>query len=273
MKVSSCCRKALAWTAAGILLAALLAPLVPLGLWSASQRWLFPAVLPQEWGSRAWDYLLSPSAQLGRALATSAFTGCAVTLLSLLVGIPAGRALGLYPFRGKSLVQFLILAPAIVPGFAAAMGVHVVFIRYGLADTVAGVVLVQLIPVLPYVVLILSGVFANYKVEAEDEARTLGARPWQVLFYVTLPAVRPGVMAAGLFAFMISWGQYLLTLLIGGGRVLTLPVLLLNFVNSGDYALASALSLVLILPAGVILWLTSRSLTGQSAALGGFGRL
>jgi putative spermidine/putrescine transport system permease protein len=181
--------------------------------------------------------------------------------------------LGLYRFRGKTLVQFLILAPAIVPGFAAAMGIHVLFIRYGLADTLAGVALVQLIPVMPYVVLILAGVFANYPVEAEEAARTLGARPWQVLLYVMLPSIRSGVIAAGLFAFMISWGQYLLTLLIGGGQVLTLPILLLNFVNSGDYPLASALSLVLILPAGIILWLTSRFLMGQSTALGGLGRL
>jgi putative spermidine/putrescine transport system permease protein len=258
---------------AALMIVALLAPLVPLVLWSFSQRWLFPAVLPQDWGLRAWRYLLSPAAQLGKAAATSLLIGCSVTLISLLVGLPAGRALGMYRFRGKTLVQFLILAPAIVPGFAAAMGIHGLFIRYGLADTLAGVVLVQLLPVLPYVVLILSGVFAGFDATIEQEARTLGAKPWQVLLYVTLPSVRPGVIAAGLFAFMISWGQYLLTLLIGGGQVLTLPVLLVNFVNSGDYALSAALSLALILPAGVILWLTSRSLAGQSAALGGLGRL
>jgi putative spermidine/putrescine transport system permease protein len=255
------------------LLVGLLAPFVPLVLWSISQRWLFPAVLPQEFGLRAWRYLLSPGAQLWKATASSLLIGGAVSLLSLLVGLPAGRTLGLRSFRGKTLVQFLILAPAIVPGFAAAMGVQVLFIQWGLAGTLGGVVLVHMIPVMPYVVLILSGVFANYRVEAEEEARTLGARPWQVLCYVTLPSIRLGLIAAGLFAFMISWGQYLPTLLIGGGQVLTLPILLLNFVNSGDYALASALSLVLVFPAGIILWFTSRVLTRQSAALGGFGRL
>jgi putative spermidine/putrescine transport system permease protein len=196
-----------------------------------------------------------------------------VTLLSLLVGLPAGRALGLYRFRGKSIVQFIILAPAIVPGFAAAMGIHLVFIRYGLTDTLPGVVLVHLIPVLPYVVLVLSGVFANFEVEAEEAARTLGANRWQVFRYVTLPAITPGVVAAALFAFMISWGQYLLTLPIGGGRVLTLPLLLLNFANSGDYAVTSALALVFIFPAAVILWAASRYLGGGTAALGGLGRL
>jgi putative spermidine/putrescine transport system permease protein len=273
MKLSKRTMQIVYWLAAALLLAALLAPFAPLALWSFSQRWLFPSLLPSEWGLRAWRYLLSPGAQLGRAVTTSLGIGAAVSFLGLLAGIPAGRVLGLYNFRGKRLVQFLILAPAVVPGFAAAMGIHVTFIRYGLADTLIGVVLVQLIPVLPYTVLILSGIFSSYNLEAEEGARTLGANPWQVFRYVTLPSILPGVIAAGLFAFMISWGQYLLTLLIGGGRVLTLPILLLNFANSGDYHLASALSLILILPAALILWLTSRFLTRQSTAFGGLGRL
>lgn len=273
MKISKKTRHFITWTGVLLMFSALLAPFLPLFLWSVSQRWLFPALLPEEWGLRAWKYLLSPGAQLGRAMGTSLIISISVAFLSLIAGLPAARVLGLYHFRGKTAVQYLIIAPAIVPSFAAAMGIHILFIRYGLADTLVGVVLVHLIPVLPYVVLVLAGVFANYRLEAEEAARTLGARRWQVFRYVTLPSVLPGIIAAGLFAFTISWSQYLLTLLIGGGRVITLPVLLLNFVNSGDYMIASALSLVLILPAGVIIWFVSRFLSGQGTALGGFGRL
>lgn len=256
-----------------LVLAALLLPFLPQVIWSFSHCWLFPSLLPTEWGLRGWSYVFSPGARLGRAIITSLTISATVSLLSILVGLPAGRALGLYRFRGKTLVQFLILSPAIVPAFAAAMGIHIQFIRYGLADTFFGVVLVQLIPTLPYVVLILGGVFSSYRIEVEEEARTLGANQLKVLWYVTLPSILPGVIVAGLFAFMISWGQYLLTLLIGGGQVLTLPILLLNFVNSGDYTLASVLSLILIIPSGTILWYTSRYLTREGTALGGFGKL
>ncbi|MEI2691740.1 MAG: ABC transporter permease subunit [Anaerolineae bacterium] len=67
----------------------------------------------------------------------------------------------------------------------------------------------------------------------------LGAGPWRIFWHVTLPAIFPGVVVAALFAFLISWSQYLLTLLIGGGSVITLPVLLLAFANSGDYAITA----------------------------------
>ena len=265
-------RKTFLFILYGFMILLLLLPLLPQVIWSFSQRWLFPALLPEEWGVRSWRYLFSPGAQLGRAILTSLGIGFSATFLSVLIGLPAGRALGLYKFKGKTLVKFIILSPVIVPGFAAAMGIHQVFIRYGLADTFIGVVLVHLIPVMPYVVLVFSGVFANYNPEIEEAARTLGAKSWQIFRYVTLPALFPSIIVAALYAFIISWSQYLLTLLIGGGQVLTLPLLLLNFVNSGDYALASALSLVFILPVLGILWFTSRFLTDKNLTLGG-GRL
>ena len=265
------------WTerlALGGLLLLLVLPLVPLVLWSVGFRWFFPELLPGEWSLRAWAYLASPSSRVGQALFNSLIVGLGATLLSLAIALPAGRALGLYSFRGKRLVEFLLLAPTIVPLLAVAMGIHIAFIRYGLADTRLGVALVHLVPTLPYAVLILASVFAGYDVAYEAQARTLGASPWQVLRHVMWPAIRPGLAVAALFAFLISWSQYLLTLLIGGGQVMTLPVLLVAFATSGDNALTAALSLVLVAPALLFLLLASRSLSsGQETALGGLGRI
>lgn len=251
------------------LTAVLLLPLLPLTIWAFSRRWLFPAVLPTEWGLRAWRYLLDPNTRVLAAFANSLTVALAVTVLSIIIAIPAARVLGLKRFRGKTLVEFLILAPTVVPAFAAAMGIQVLFIRYGLADTLLGVILAHLIPTLPYAVLILAGIFANYDVDYEGQARVLGAGAWAIFWRVTLPAIWPGVVVAALFAFLISWSQYLLTLLIGGGQVITLPVLLLAFANSGDYAVTAALSLVFMAPAVLALLFSARHLTGGQAALRG----
>lgn len=252
---------------------ALLLPFAPLLIWSFSRRWYFPALLPTEWSLRAWEYVLLPGSRVGPALGQSVVIALAVTGLAALLGIPAGRALGLHQFRGKRLVEFLILAPTIVPTLAAAMGIHVAFIRYGLADSPGGVILVHLIPVLPYMTLIMSSVFANYNPDYEAQARTLGAKPRQVWRHITLPAILPGVVVGSLFAFVISWSQYVLTLLIGGGQVITLPLLLFAFANSGDNPITAALSLVFIAPALLFALLAARLLTGKNAALGGFGKM
>ncbi len=244
-----------------------LAPFIPILIWSFARRWYFPAVLPTEWSIRGWAYAFSSASRLPQALWQSLLISGVTSLLSILIGLPAGRALGLHKFRGKTLVEFLMLAPTIVPAFAVAMGIHVVFIRLGLADTMIGVILVHLVPTLPYVTLVLAGMFANYDVNYEAQARSLGATPLQTIWYVLLPSIYPGLIVAGMFAFIISWSQYILTLLIGGGRVLTLPLLLFSFASSGDNNVTAALSIIFIAPAIVLLIISARYLTGRNVSL------
>ncbi len=250
---------------------AIIVPMLPLITWSFSFRWYFPDLIPTSLSMRAWKYVFSRASKAPQAAIQGVQISLVATLLSLVTGVPAGRALGLHKFRGKKLVQFLILAPTIIPPLSVVMGIHVAFIRYGLAAKMLGVMLVHLIPTTPYVVMVMSSVFANYDPEYEEQARTLGAGLLRTFIHVTLPAIFPGIIVGGMFAFIISWGQYVLTLLIGGGRVITLPVLLFCFAGSGDNAVTAALCVLFVAPAILILIFSSKYLTGESAALGGFG--
>ena len=256
-----------------LIVVGVLAPLVPILIWSVAFQWLWPALLPTTWGLHGWQELTDPMSQVGPSLINSVVVAVAVTIISLAVSIPAGRAMGMHAFRGKRVVQFFLLMPIIVPGIAAVMGIDVAFIHYGLADTVLGVVLVHLVPVVPYTVLVLGSVFANYDVALEQTARTLGASPVKVWWYVTLRSITPALVVAGLFAFLISWGQYVLTLVIGGGNVETLPVLLFSTASGGDYPLTAALAIILFAPTLILLLTTTKYLSGESAAVGGFGNL
>lgn len=254
------------------LLVGLLVPFVPLLVWAVSRRWRYPALVPTEFSARALTFLVSDRSGVVEGFRNSAIIALTVAVLAGLVGLSAGRALGLYRFRGKRVVQFLVLAPVIVPPLAITLGVHVVFIRVGLANTIPGVVLVHLIPTIPYVTLVMASVYANYDPAYEEQARVLGAGPVATFRHVTLPQVFPGLAVAGLFAFLISWSEYILTLLVGGGRVQTLPLLLFSFLQGTDTSVAAALSLVFIVPAIVLLLLTTRYLAG-GASIAGFGKV
>lgn len=249
----------------------LLLPFVPLIFWSLSHRWFFPTIIPDEFSDRAWSYIFSERSGVIEGLFNSLTIALLVAVVAAAIGLSGGRALGLYRFRGKRFVELLLLAPVIVPAIAVSMGIQVMFIRYGLADTIPGVVLVHLIPTIPYVVLVMGAVFSNYDTSYEEQARVLGANPFRVFLHVTFPAVLPGLIVAAFFAFLISWSEYLMTLIIGGGLVVTLPLLLFDFVGS-DPAIAAALSLFFIAPAIVLMILTSRYLSGDDAAVGGIGR-
>jgi putative spermidine/putrescine transport system permease protein len=252
---------------AGSIVGAVLLPFVPLVLWSFSGRWFYPDLLPSQWGLRAWAYVTGTAGpQVGEALVQSLLVASASALASVAAGLPAGRALGLYRFRGKDALSVALMLPVIVPPLSVAMGLHLWFLRLGLAETFAGVVLVHLSFCLPYAVFVLWGVFSNYNPEFEDQARSLGASRREVLLRVTLPMVLPGVIVAGLFAFLLSWSQYLSTLIIGGGRISTLPLLLFALMGSGDRPVAAAVSLVFVLPSLAALVVSARHLGGRSMA-------
>lgn len=253
---------------AGLALAGfLILPLVPLALWSVAQGWRFPALLPQAWSGRAWAHALDPGSGVLDSLAVTTLIALATTLIAALIGVLAGRALGLYRFRGKGIVTLLLLAPAVLPSIAVVFGLHGLFLRLGLTGTVAGVILAHLIPVLPYMTLVMAAVFSRLDPDLEAQARTLGATPFQTFRAVTLPAILPGLLTASLFAFLVTWSQYLLTLAIGGGRVQTLPLLLFSFTSAGRNDLAGAIALLYILPGVLVLILTARQVTGRGAAL------
>jgi len=245
-------------------------PMIPLVVWSFSHGWQFPDLLPAQWSVRGWAYLTKPYSRVVPGLVNSILIATTVTLVAFPIAIPAARALGLHQFRGKRLVEFLILAPLIVPELPVAVGIHVLFIKLALAGTLLGVLLIHLVLVVPYIVIVLAGVFANYDPEPEQSARTLGASPLKTFFYVTLPAIMPGMVVGGLFAFIRSWRTYIFTLVIGGGVVETLPLLVFSFIGTGDNQISAALALLFIAPAVVMMLFTARYLAGNRAA-GGFG--
>ncbi len=88
-----------------------LSPVIPLLAWSFSHGWFFPEILPMELSGRAWTYIGSPLSKVANALINSLVIGVVVTITAAVIVLPAGRALGLSRFRGKTLVESRIHVP------------------------------------------------------------------------------------------------------------------------------------------------------------------
>lgn len=264
--LSAACRPSF-YVLRSTLYALLVGPLISLALYALSTRWFYPQLLPAEWTAEPLLRQLG-SRQTQEALGNSLLTAGAVTALALLLSLPAARVLGLRRFRGRSLVLLVLFLPNVLPPLAIGMGLNVLFLRLGLAGTVAGVILVHLVPVVPYVIFALLGVFARYDEGYELQARTLGASPAHVWLRVALPLQGPGLAVAALFAFLVSWSQYVLTLLIGGGRVITLPILLFAAVSGGNPTSIAGLALLFAAPPVIAIALAARALSAGSARIG-----
>lgn len=236
----------------------LAAPLGVFVIYAFSTRWFFPAPLPAEWTGAAFFRTLSDMRVL-TGLRDSLGIATIVSLLSLALGFPAARVLGLRQFRGRQIAWLVLFLPTVVPPLAIGMGLNILFLQIGLAGTLPGVVLAHLIPTLPYVVFTLAGAYARYDENYEYQSLVLGASPLNTFVTVTLPLIAPSLVVAALFAFLISWSQYLLTLLIGSGHVITLPVLLFSAASGGNPVTIAALALVFLAPPVLVIAATIRA--------------
>jgi putative spermidine/putrescine transport system permease protein len=224
----------------------LLVPLIPVVLWVVASRWSGTARLPQDVGLRGWQQALD--AGMLTALVQSGLLGLAVALIATPLGVLAGRALGWRLLRRPALPSIVLVAPVVLAPFAVAMGLDVVILRLGVPGEVA-VVLVLSVFALPYTTFTMRAIYLGLDPALEDQARVLGASSRQARRRVTLPAATTGLVTATGLAFLVGWSDYAVTLLIGGGQIVTAPMLIgSSAAGSGNDALISTLALSASLP-------------------------
>jgi multiple sugar transport system permease protein len=128
-------------------------------------------------------------------------------LLSTLIAAPAGYAISRYRFRGRDFFRLSILAVRAFPIVVLAIPLAVVFISLGIFDSVYSLALMHTALTLPTTVLIIGSVFASIPYEYEEAAMVFGCTPLQAFRQVVLPLVLPGIAAAAIFTFVMSWNE------------------------------------------------------------------
>ena len=184
----------------------------------------------------------------------------AITIvLSLVLGAPAGYALARFAFRGQKVVQVVILATKMFPVAILSIPLAVAFLRLGLYDNVLGVALVHTAMALPFVVLVTAGVFVGVSTELEEAAMTMGCSRLSAFLRVVLPLALPGLAAAAIFTFVISWNEVfassILTL-----RQRTLPALVLFALQQSPLYFKFAGGFFMVVPAVVFIFFMRRYL-------------
>lgn len=236
-------------------------PLLPVLIWAVADQWSYPDLLPRQFGLRGWADVATPGTAL--ALLRSTALGLGVALVATLVGAGAGRALGWALVRRRGLLVVVLLAPVACPPFAIAMGLTPVLLRARVPETL-GVLVVLTIFALPYTCYVFAAAYAGLDPAVEEQARLLGANPHQALVRVTLPALRPAIAAAAFLAFLVGWSDYVVTLVIGGGQLVTLPLLIASAASgTGNEPVLAALSVVSVVPP-VLALLVGRRLSGRT---------
>jgi putative spermidine/putrescine transport system permease protein len=205
----------------------------------------------------SWYGAILPN--FGGAVAITVELAIASVVGSLLIGVPAGIALSRYRLRGMGIVSALLLAPLTVPGIALGLAIYLFLVlieietSWPLTGSLLGLVLAHLLVTTPWVVRLSLAALTNHDRAAEEAATSLGAKPLTVIWRVTLPAMRQGIIAAGLFAFIASFGNLEMALFLVAPGVTTLPVAVLQYLEYHIDPLVASVAVAQMVLVGMVL--------------------
>jgi multiple sugar transport system permease protein len=241
-----------------------LLPLVLIALAAFSPReilYSWPRRIIPEQFTLATILFFMRSAGVLQSILNSVAVAVLTILLAFLISAPAGYALARYRFRGRDALQLVILATKMFPATVLSIPLAVAFIKWGLYDRLFGVAIVHATMSIPFVTVIVSSVFVGISFELEEAAMTLGSSRLQAFLRVTMPMALPGLAAAAIFTFVLSWNEvFAATILTLNNR--TLPALIVNSVIRAGAPLhyRFAGGFFMVLPALVIILLIRRYL-------------
>jgi putative spermidine/putrescine transport system permease protein len=220
---------------------------------SASRYLAFP---PTEF-SLEWYRRLIDRPEWLRALQVSVQTASVCTVLSCLLGIPAALALVRGRFPAKGAIHAILLTPMILPHVVIALSCFLLFSRLHLTGNALGIALGHTIIVVPIVVIVVSSALQAVDQRIEQAAELFGASPLQVFSLITLPLVRPGLVAAALFAFLLSFDELIIALFLADPTSTTLPIQIWNdTVYQVSPTIAAVSSILILFSAGVLFTLS-----------------
>lgn len=222
----------------------ILLPMATLIIWVFTERWAWPDLIPQVFSDRAFREIFRRKTELIRVFMSSVMISLMVAFLSAIIGLMTARALAFYEFIGKKWISFFTILPLMVPGTVFAMGIQIAFIKLGWNNTIFGVVLVHLICSLPYAVRLLMDGMQAVGIKLEEQAKVLGANPMIAFWRISLPLLAPVILSAFSMSYVVSFSQYFLTLMIGGGNVKTFPMIMVPYLQSGNRNIACIYSVI-----------------------------
>ncbi len=205
----------------------------------------YPVFPPQGFTFRWFERFLSMP-EFTEAIRRSALLALSSTTVATVLGTLSALSLVRYRFRGREAMSAFMLSPILFPTIVFGLALLVFYSRVGLSGSFAGLVIAHSVLTTPFVIRLVMASLAEFDPAVEEASRNLGAGWWRTFLQVTLPLIRPGVLAGAVFAFIISFDELVVTLFLAGPDMTTLPVRIYTYVEFSSDPTISAISTVLI---------------------------
>ncbi len=214
-----------------------------------------------------WFQALASNDKLLAASRNSLLIAAATSVIATVLGTMASLALSRRRFRGKTLLQLLLLPPISIPWLITGTAMLVFFFWTGIGRGIHAMMIGHVALAIPYVVLIVGAGMQSVRADLEEAAMSLGSTPLHAFLSVTLPLLAPSIAAAALFAFAVSLDQFVVSYFLSTPGVSTLPVEIYSSIRQGFTPEINAISTI-FLAASTLLILIFAQLSRLGGQLG-----
>ena len=231
----------------------LVAPILAIVPLSFNSEQMF--TYPMSGFSLQWyrEFFLSPTWQL--AVKNTFAIAFAVVVLATSLGTLAALGLSFSKFPLKGLITGFLLSPMMVPHIITGVGLFFLYASLGLLSSLWGLILAHTVCALPFVVMTVTVTLANFNVNLMRAAAGLGAKPLAVFFRVILPVILPGVLSGAVLAFVASFDELIIAILLAGSDQRTLPRQMFSGIRE-EITLTIAAAATVLISFSVVLMLT-----------------
>jgi spermidine/putrescine transport system permease protein len=205
-----------------------------------------------------WFNALFRNERLLTSSLNSIIIAIANTIIATIIGTLGAIGLNRYNFRAKPLLELLLLPPITIPWLIIGTSMLIFFFWTGIGRGLHAILLGHVALSIPYVMIVVGARLKTYGPALEEAAATLGANPWQAFWRVTLPVLGPSIMAAALFAFAVSFDQFVISYFLAPPGTSTLPVEIYTSIRKGFTPEINAISTLIILVSMGLMLLVAR---------------
>ena len=241
------------WVVAGIVIVFLAAPtffIIPVSFTEEGFLTWPPKGFSLQW----YETVFADSSPYPAAFLRSVLVALFAGFFAMLIGVPAAFMLVRKQFFGKSVIFAFLVSPIITPHIILAVSLFYLFARFNLIGTYLGLILGHTVITMPYVIVTVMAVIKNYDLRLDQAAWTLGAGKLKTLWFITFPIIKGGLIAAFMFAFIISFDELTMAIYLTGGEFATLPKhMWVDAIMRVNPTLAAVATLMLLFMTAIIL--------------------
>jgi multiple sugar transport system permease protein len=227
-----------------------------------------PRLITENFSFVAYTDILTDPEKL-RFFFNSYFVATCVTLLTLLVAVHAAYAFSRYQFKGKAVINVLVISVQAVPPVTLLIPYFGLMVVLRLYNTYPGLILTYMVFTLPYAIIMMTGYFNTLPKELDEAVKVDGGSPLTALWRVLIPISIPGMVSVGVYTFMIAWNEYLFALTLtrtNDMRTVPIGIQLLMGQHAYDWSEMMAMSVLGAIPVLILFLFFQRYFIGGMTA-------